>query len=97
MAVKHKITASASIKTGYTKLVGFLLATNGSDDPIVTVFDDASNTAGTEVVPTNTYDASALGLNGAWFGHEGAIECQVGVYVEVTNLGVGGYVLVYVN
>jgi len=96
MAVKHKIAASALIKTGYTRLVGFLLSTDGANDPVVTVYDDTTNTAGTEVIPTNTYDASALGLNGAWFGHEGGIECQVGVYVEVANLGTG-YALVFVN
>ncbi len=96
MAVKYKIAASALIKTGYSKFVGVLLSTDGTNDPIVTVFDDLSNTAGTEVLPTNTYDASALGLNGAWFGHEGAIECDVGVYVEVSNLGTG-YALVFVN
>jgi len=96
MAVRHKIAASALIRSGYTKLVGVLLSVDGANDPVVTVYDSTTNTAGTEVVPTNTYDASALGLNGAWFGHEGAIECDVGVYVEVSNLGTG-YALVYVN
>ena len=96
MAVRHKIAASALIKSGYSKLVGVLLSTDGSNDPVVTVYDSTTNTADTEVVPTNTYDASALGLNGAWFGHEGAIECKTGVYVEVSNLGTG-YALVYVN
>jgi len=96
MAVCHKIAASALVKTGYSKLVGVLLSTDTVNDPVITVYDDLTNTVGKEVVPTNTYDASAMGLNGAWFGHEGAIECRTGVYVAVANLGTG-YALVYVN
>jgi hypothetical protein len=96
MAVCYKIAASATIKTGYSKLVGILLSTDGTNDPVVTVYDATSAATDTEVVPTNTYDASALGLNGAWFGHEGAIECNVGIHVVVSNLGTG-YALVFVN
>jgi hypothetical protein len=96
MAVCKKVAASAIIATGFTRFVGVLLSTDGTNDPVVTVYNALAATGGREVVPTNTYDASALGLNGAWFGHEGAIECDVGVYVAVTNLGTG-YALVFVN
>ena len=94
MAVKKRITSSTLIKSGYSKLTAVLIGTDGSNDPVITVYDDLSNTAGTEAVPTVTYDASALGLNGVAFNQ--SIECQVGIYVEITNLGTGE-VLVYYN
>ena len=64
------------------------------NDAIVTVYDDLANTAGTEAIPTQTFDASALGLNGVVFAHP--IECQVGIYVEIGDLGTGE-VLIYFN
>jgi len=96
MAVKKRLTASALVKTGYSKLVGYLVGTDGATDAIITIYDSTAATAGTEAVPTQKFDASALGLNGAWFGHEGAIECQVGIYVEITDIGTGE-LLVYYN
>ena len=96
MAVKKRLTASALVKTGYSKLVGYLVGTDGTNDAIITIYDATTAAAGTEAVPTQKFDASALGLNGAWFGHEGAIECQVGIYVEITDIGTGE-LLVYYN
>ena len=94
MAVKSRLTASALVKSGYSKITALLIGTDGSNDPVVTVYDDLSNTAGTEAIPTCTYDASALGLNGVAFN--APIECQTGIYVEITNLGTGE-VLIYYN
>ena len=95
MAVKQYITSSVLVKTGYSRIIALLIGTDGTNDPVVTVYDDTSNTAGTEAIPTCTYDASALGLNGAIFGRDGAIECQVGIYVEISNLGTGEVILYY--
>lgn len=93
---KQLLTASALVKTGYSKITAILVGCDGSNDAIVTVYDDLSNTAGTDAIPTCTYDASALGLNGAIFGRDGAVECDVGIYVEIADLGTGK-VIVYYN
>lgn len=91
-AVKAHLTASTLVVTGRYKLCALLVGTDGANDPVVTIYDALTNTAGTEAVPTCTYDASALGLNGVVF--QRPIECDIGIYVEITNLGTGE-VLVY--
>lgn len=62
---------------------GFLLGCDGAYDPQVTIFDSASTTTTgkTEIVPTNTYDSSALGLNGAL--PPVGIRCNEGITVTV--------------
>lgn len=63
---------------------GFLLGLDGTNDPSITFYDNTS-ASGEEIVPTNTYDASILGLNGAMF--PAPKYCQNGVYVYVTQAG----------
>ena len=96
MAVKTRLTASALVKSGYSRITALLIGSDGNSDPVVTVYDSTAATAGTEAIPTCTYDASSLGLNGVVFGRDGAIECQVGIYVEISDLGTGE-VLIYYN
>lgn len=66
--------------------MGFLLGLDGSNDPTVTIYDNTTN-SGNEIIPSNTYDASALGLNGAVLPHPRY--CQNGVYAYVSQ-GAGG-------
>lgn len=80
-ADSKKLATSDTIFTGKGSILGFLLGTDGANDPAITIYDGIDNT-GTEIVPTNTYDASALGLNGAMFGFKK--KCQTGCYVEIT-------------
>lgn len=75
-----KVTSSGLIFTGPSVLLGFLLGTDGVNDPAVTIYNGVDNT-GQEIVPTCTYDASALGLNGAIFSYK--IKCPAGIYVEI--------------
>jgi len=62
--------------------VGFLLGLDGTNDPTITIYDNASAGSGKEIVPGNTYDASALGLNGVVLPFPKF--CQNGVYADVT-------------
>uniref|UniRef100_A0A6M3KH57 Uncharacterized protein n=1 Tax=viral metagenome TaxID=1070528 RepID=A0A6M3KH57_9ZZZZ len=69
------------------------MGVDGTNDPTVSLYDSTTAT-GTELAPTTTYDSSALGLNGFMIGH-GYVECNNGLYVEIT-LGAGAVeIIVY--
>lgn len=78
-----KKTANALIHTGPCVFHGFLLGTDGVNDPSITFYDNVL-AAGEEIVPTCTYDASALGLNGATGMN---IYCENGIYLEIACAG----------
>jgi len=79
------LTASGIVFSGPVYFGGFLLGTDGVNDPTITIYDGTDNT-GLKIVPTNTYDASALGLNGAQEGS--LVKCNSGIYVEITGSNV---------
>lgn len=58
-----------------------MLGMDGTNDPTVTIYDHATAASGNEVVPTNTYDASALGANGVMFPER--VACENGIVVDV--------------
>ena len=66
-------------------IYGFLLGMDGVNDPTITIYSNTTN-SGLEVVPTNTFDASALGVNGVILPSSG-IRCSKGIYVEITCSG----------
>jgi len=78
-----KKTASALIYTGPAILHGFLIGTDGINDPTITIYDYLS-AGGEEVVPTTTYDASQLGINGATGINQ---LCAIGIYLEISCAG----------
>jgi hypothetical protein len=61
---------------------------DGVNDPQITVYDGIA-ASGTEVIPTNVYDASALGLNGFTAGY--LKQCRTGVYVLIEASGGGAF------
>ena len=78
--------------TGRCFFQGFLLGTDGTNDPTITVYDNIAS-SGREIVPTTTYDASALGLNGAMIAVE--LECNYGIFVDITCAGACEVVVIY--
>lgn len=76
-----KLATSGIAFTGHCLFAGMLIGTDGANDPTITVYDGTDNT-GTEVFPSNAYDASFLGLNSEVFPIP--IECRTGIYVEIT-------------
>lgn len=78
--------------TGRCMFQGFLLGTDGTNDPTITIYDNTTN-SGRELVPTTTYDASALGLNGAMIPCE--LEANKGVYAEITCAGACEVVVIF--
>lgn len=87
-----KLTSSGIAYTGESLLTGMLLGMDKVNDPEITVYDGLDNT-GEELIPTNDYDASALGLNGAMFGF--ADKCKTGIYVEITCAGTVEVIIKY--
>jgi hypothetical protein len=83
-----KFTASGVISSSACALCGFLLGTDGVNDPVITFFDGISAVDGKEVVPTTTYESSTNGLNGFMPGSV-MIDCPNGLYVEVATIGTG--------
>jgi hypothetical protein len=73
------------ISTGPCFFYGFLLGLDGTNDPTITFYDNATEASGEEIIPTNTYDASILGLNGAML--PAPKYCQNGIYVGITQAG----------
>ena len=90
---KHsKKTVSGVIITGESHFFGFTLGTDGINDPTVTLYDNTA-ASGDEIVPTTTYDASALGLNGMLLGNP--LYCANGIYVELSAAGTKEIVIYY--
>jgi acyl-[acyl carrier protein]--UDP-N-acetylglucosamine O-acyltransferase len=77
-------TASGLVYTGPCILQGFTIGTDGANDPEITFYNSLT-ASGTKVIPTVTYDASALGINGVTGIHQ---YCDIGLYVEI-DVGAG--------
>jgi len=94
MKIKHtKLTASGIATSDPCNLRGMLIGTDGANDPTITVYDNTA-ASGDEVVPTATYDSSALGLNGVTLPGDGA-RCENGIYVEITLAAGAVEVVIY--
>lgn len=76
-----KISSSGMLYTGDSVLSHMFIGTDGVNDPTITIYDGLDNT-GVEKIPSATYDASALGLNG--FTLSFPLEFRTGIYVEIT-------------
>lgn len=83
-----RFSASGVLFAGSCTLCGFLLGTDGVNDPTLTFYNAQAATPGTDVVPTTTFEASTYGLSGFMPG-EVQINCPNGLYVEVANMGTG--------
>jgi hypothetical protein len=87
-----KKTPSGVVYAGPCIFHGFLVGTDGINDPVITIYDHASKAEGQEVVPTSTYDSSQMGINGATGMN---MFCVNGLYVEITCAGTCEVVLQY--
>ena len=79
-----KKTSTGIVYAGACILHGFLVGTDGVNDPTITIYDHASAASGEEVVPTSVYDASAFGLNGATGMYQ---FCTNGLYLAISTSG----------
>lgn len=75
-------TSSGVVSASPCLFYGFLLGMDGTNDPEIAIYDNATTNSGQELIPSNTYDAGLLGLNGVTISKP--ILAQNGVYVEIT-------------
>ncbi|MCP4488986.1 MAG: hypothetical protein GY820_16990 [Gammaproteobacteria bacterium] len=90
-------TADAAITTDPGKFRGILVATDGTNEVEVSIYDNASAASGTELIPTTVITTSDTNrAQGIFLPFE--VEYKNGIYVDVT-LGAGtvGYVVYYQN
>lgn len=78
------VSSSQAVASVRSILFGLQVGMDAINDPTITVYDGTDNT-GNEIVPTTTYDASALGLNG--FTASYAKKAYNGIYVEISCAG----------
>ncbi len=92
--VVERVTASTLIYTGAGFLMSVLIGTDGVNDPVVAVYDYTDATDPTKrIIPSTTYDASALGLNGVVL--QFVKRFSTGLYVNIANIGNGEVILDY--
>jgi hypothetical protein len=92
-APASKKTSSGLVVAGTSIFHGFLIGTDGINDPVITIYDN-TKAEGEEIVPTATYDASQLGINGVTGVN---MVCVNGIYVSITCAGACEVVVQYVT
>ena len=91
VATSKKMTAAGQIYEGKGFLCAALLGMDETNDVSWSLHDGLDNT-GNELIPTNKYDASVLGLNGAVLPY--MVEFWDGLYLDMTIDGGGDAELV---
>lgn len=89
-----KLSATGQAYTGKCILHGYIIGTDGTNNPTITIYDGTS-TSGEEIIPTAEYDAAALGVNGVVLSENASIECKTGIYVSITTSGTCEVVAIY--
>ena len=77
LARSKEMTTSGQVETGRANLLGVLLGTDGINNVRFSCHNGESN-SDQKVVPSTTYDAAALGLNGVMFTF--LVHCPNGIY-----------------
>jgi hypothetical protein len=86
-----KLTESGLVISGKCVIGAVLIGMDGTNDQEITGYDNTAE-SGDEVLPTTTYDASALGLN----GYTGPpVECENGFYLGISGAGTREVVVFY--
>jgi hypothetical protein len=86
-----RIIVSTQIHTGKGYLYSLLIGVDTINNPVVAVYDDVGGaTAANQIVPSTTYDATALGLNGVVLKF--AKEFVTGLYISIATIGSGSVV-----
>jgi hypothetical protein len=87
MAYFTKLTATGQACTGRYRFHGFVLGTDGANDPTVTIEDSDGTANAGEIIPTATFDSTALGLNGMTGLPDDGIFCNYGIRVTIVCAG----------
>jgi len=86
-------TADATITSGKAFFSGFLIQPDGTND-VAVVFYDNTSAAGTKILPDLTF----AGDGGTkMISLDNPIECNTGIYIDVTTAGTVGYTVFFVK
>jgi len=91
--IPTKIIISTVIHTEPCFLMKIVIGTDGTNDPVVAAYNEAdtSATAAKMILPSITYDASALGINGAIYHCSEYLD--TGLYIAIANIGTGSVIV----
>lgn len=83
--IPTRITTTTTIHSAACFLGRILIGTDGVSNPTVAVYNNTSATDATRIIPSVTYDASALGLNGVVL--EFAEYLSTGLHITISCSG----------
>jgi len=83
-AQTKKLSTSGIATSKCALLLGIQIGMDGTNDATITVYNGTDN-SGDEIIPTNTYDAATLGIQGLVSSY-GKLATD-GIYVEITCAG----------
>lgn len=87
-----RVTSDTLVHTGKGFIFSLLIGGDTINDPVISVHDALNgDTATNEIVPSNTYDADALGING--FVLNVAKPFNTGFFIKVANIGSGSVIV----
>jgi len=91
--IPTRIVSSTLIHDIPCFLAKIVIGSDGTNNPVMAVYneDDDSQTAAAEILPSQTYDAIALGLNGIVYQFMEYLD--TGLYVAISNIGSGSVVV----
>jgi hypothetical protein len=90
-----RLTASGAVTANPCYVFDIFIGTDGVNDPTVGVYNAANAADATKrILPSISYDASALGLNG-FAGGAHAIDCTTSCYVDITCAGSCEIIVMY--
>lgn len=90
-----RLVASGAVTANPCYIFDIFIGTDGVNDPTVAVYNAAASADATKrILPSVSYDASALGLNGYAAGAHG-IDCTTSCYVEITCAGSCEVIVMY--
>lgn len=94
VATPKRIIVSTLIHDGPCYLASILIGTDDINDPVVAAYNDAdASDPTTKVIPSATYDAAIMGLNGVVLKF--MKDCNTSLYVSISNIGSGEVVVDY--
>ena len=81
------ITASTVIHTVPCFLMKIVIGSDGTNNPTLAAYNEANSsaTASKQIMPSQTYDAVSLGINGIVY--QFAEYCDTGLYVSIAGAG----------
>ncbi len=87
-----RIVVSTQIHTGKGYLFSLLVGVDTVNNPVIAAYDDEGGaTAANQIIPSTTYDATALGLNGVVL--QFAKNFDTGLYISIANIGSGSVIV----